>query len=64
MKCRGKSQRNEEEEEPKQSEAQTKGNSGYFDVLEESTQNNTGTINSGSGLTVVAAAALMAQENR
>ena len=48
-----------------QSEAQTTdGNSGYFDVLEESAQNNTGTINSGGGLTVVAAAALMAQENR
>ena len=55
----------EEEEEPKQSEAQTTDwNSGCVNVLEESTQNNTGTINSGGGLTVVAAAALMAQESR
>ena len=51
-----------EKKKTKQSEAQTTdGKSDYVDVLEENSQNNTGIIGSGSGVTVVAAAALMAQ---
>ena len=50
-----------EKKKTKQSEAQTTDRkSNCVDVLEENSQNNTGIIGSGSGVTVVAAAALMA----
>ena len=52
-------------EKKKQSEAQTADRkSDCVDVIEENSQNNTGIIGNGSGVTVVAAAALMAQVNR
>ena len=51
-----------EEKKTKQSgHKQQKDKSYCVDVLEENSQNNTGIISSGSGVTVVAAAALMTQ---